>query len=112
MFKLSVIVIIVFKRYPSTYCLMQGSRAILKFEHFTSKIESQPLNLLKLEYWNMEIRNNFFIFIFLAFDFLSVLLGHPFFSSPPKRPMTSDFEGFSIPDFIHYNYFPNLILEK
>ena len=26
--------------------------------------------------------------------------------------MTSDFEGFSIPDFIHYIYFPNLILEK
>jgi len=23
------------------------------------------------------------------------------FSSPPQRPMTSDFEGFSIPDFIH-----------
>ena len=27
-------------------------------------------------------------------------------------PMTSDFEGFSIPDFIHYIYFPILILEK
>ena len=26
--------------------------------------------------------------------------------------MTSDFEGFSIPDFIHYIYFPILILEK
>jgi len=24
--------------------------------------------------------------------------------------MTSDFEGFSIPDFIHYIYFPILIL--
>ena len=34
------------------------------------------------------------------------------FSSPPQRPMTSDFEGFSIPDFIHYIYFPILILEK
>ena len=30
----------------------------------------------------------------------------------PQRPMTSDFEGFSIPDFIHYTYFPILILEK
>jgi len=28
---------------------------------------------------------------FLAFDFLR---GHSFFSSPPQRPMTSDFEGF------------------
>jgi len=26
--------------------------------------------------------------------------------------MTSDFEGFSIPDFVHYIYFPILILEK
>ena len=26
--------------------------------------------------------------------------------------MTYDFEGFSIPDFIHYIYFPILILEK
>ena len=26
--------------------------------------------------------------------------------------MTSDFEGFSIPDFIHYIYFPILIIEK
>ena len=48
----------------------------------------------------------FYIFsiFFLAFDFLSVLLGHSFFSSPPQRPMTFDFEGFSIPDFIHYIY--------
>ena len=29
-----------------------------------------------------------------------------------QRPMTSDFEGFSIPDFIHYIYFPILNLEK
>jgi len=26
--------------------------------------------------------------------------------------MTYDFEGFSIPDFIHYIYFPILILKK
>ena len=31
------------------------------------------------------------------------------FSSPPQPPMTSDFEGFSIPDLIHYIYFPILI---
>ena len=34
------------------------------------------------------------------------------YTSPPQRPMTSDFEGFSIPDFIHYIYFAILILEK
>ena len=54
-----------------------------------------------------------FLFLFLPFDFLSVLRGHSFFSSPPQRPMlTSDFEGFSVPDFIHYIYFPIFILEK
>ena len=40
------------------------------------------------------------------------LRGHSFFSSPPQRPMTSNFEGFSIPDLIHFICFPILILEK
>ena len=52
------------------------------------------------------------LFIFFSARLLSVLRGHSFFSSPPQRPMTSDFEGFSISDFIHYIYFPILILEK
>ena len=52
------------------------------------------------------------IFIFFSVRLLSVLHGHSFFSSPPQRPMTSDFEGFSIPDFIHYLYFPILILDS
>ena len=43
---------------------------------------------------------------------LSVLRGHSLFSSPPQRPITSDFEGFSIPDFIDYIYFPILVFEK
>ena len=43
---------------------------------------------------------------------MSVLRGHSVFSSTPQRPMTSDFEGFSIPEFIHYIYLPILILEK
>ena len=49
---------------------------------------------------------------FFSDRLLSVLRGHSVFSSPPQRPMTSDFEGFSIPDFIHYIFFPILILEK
>ena len=53
-----------------------------------------------------------FFYVFFSIRLLSVLLGHSFFSSPPQQPMTSDFEGFSIPDFIHYIYFPILILEK
>ena len=43
---------------------------------------------------------------------LNFLSGHSGFFIPAKRAMTSDFEGFSIPDFIHYIYFPTLILEK
>ena len=38
-----------------------------------------------------------FLFYFLR-STLSVLRGHSFFSFPPQRPMTSDFEGLSIPD--------------
>ena len=55
---------------------------------------------------------DFFLVFFFSVRLLSVLPDHSFFSSLPQRPMTSDFEGFSIPDFIHYVYFPILILEK
>ena len=48
----------------------------------------------------------------LAFNFCRFCVVIRVFSSPPQRPMTSDFKGFSIPDFIHYIYFPILILEK
>ena len=51
-------------------------------------------------------------FLFLSVRLLSVLRGHSGVFTPPQRPMTSDFEGFSIPDCIHYIYFPILILEK
>ena len=53
-----------------------------------------------------------FYFFKISVRLLSVLRGHSVFSSPPQRPMTSDFEGFSIPHFIHYIYFPILTLEK
>ena len=49
---------------------------------------------------------------FLAFDFCRFCVVIRVFSSSPQRPMTSDFEGFSIPDLIHYIYVPILILEK
>ena len=54
----------------------------------------------------------FFIFYFFRVRLLSVLRGYSFLLSPPQQPMTSDFEGFSIPDFIHFIYYPILILEK
>ena len=53
-----------------------------------------------------------YAFLFFSVRLLSVLRGHSFFSSSPQRTMTSDFEGFSIPEFIHYIYFPILILKR
>ena len=47
----------------------------------------------------------FFFSFFFSVRLLSVLCGLSVFSSQPQRPMTSDFEGFSVPDFIHYIYF-------
>ena len=58
------------------------------------------------------VASHFKMFLFFSIRLLSVLLGHSVFSSPQQRPITSDLEGFSIPDFIHYIYFPILILEK
>ena len=52
----------------------------------------------------------FLFFIFLAYD-LSVLGGHSVFSSPPQRPITSDFEGF-LYQIVSITLFSYLILEK
>ena len=69
--------------------------------------------------WNCAIvvlQCPFFYFLFFLFFFIvRLFVGSAWsfgFSSPPQRPMTSDIEGSSIPDFIHYIYFPILILEK
>ena len=45
-------------------------------------------------------------------NLLSILRGRWIFSSQPQRPMTSNFEGFSNPDIIHYIFFPILIVQK
>ena len=54
------------------------------------------------------IHNSYFFSAFNSCWFCVVIL----FSSPPQRQMTFDFEGFSIPDFNHYIYFPILNLEE
>ena len=46
-----------------------------------------------------------FFSVFLSVRLLSVLRGHSVFSSRPKLPMTSDFKGFSIPDFVLFQNF-------
>ena len=53
-----------------------------------------------------------FNLVFVSVRLLSVLRDHSVFSSPPQWPMTSDFEGFSIPDVIHYIFGPIFILQK
>ena len=52
------------------------------------------------------------LLLFLAFNFCRFCVFVHFFSFPPQRSMPSDFEGFPIPDCIHYFYFPTWILEK
>ena len=41
-----------------------------------------------------DVVSSFFFSFFLAFDFCRFCVVIRFFSSPPQRPMTSDFEGF------------------
>ena len=86
----------------------------LKFEQTLLCWRWHIVAILTLKHrWNVGLVNGLKVehtlfFCFLAFDFLSVLRGHSVVSSPPQWPMTSDFEGFFIPDFIHYI----LILKK
>jgi len=49
--------------------------------------------------------------IFFSVRLFSVLRGHWCFSSPPQRPMTSDFEGF-YPRSYPLHFFPIFILVK
>ena len=47
-------------------------------------------------------------FVFFSCRHLPGLRGHSVFSSPPQRPMTSDFEGFFYPRFYPLHLFPYL----
>ena len=55
-------------------------------------------------FWLKEPTATIFKNCFVSVRLLPVLRGHSFFSFPPQRPMTSDFKGFPISDFIKYNY--------
>ena len=48
-------------------------------------------------------------FFFFSVRLLSVLRGYSFFSSPPQRPITSDFEEFFYPRFYPLHLFSYLI---
>ena len=63
---------------------------------------------LSIETSDLFLNVHVFIVYFFSVRLLLVLRGHSLFSSPPQWPMTSDFERFSIPDFIHYIYFSYL----
>ena len=52
--------------------------------------DMKKMNLKWKIIWKVFFFNNFLFSVRL----LSVLRGHSFFSSPPQRPMTSDFKGF------------------
>ena len=58
----------------------------------------------------LNLCHSFFVFVFFSIRLLSVLRGHSGFSSPPQRPMTSDFEGF-LYQILSITLFVILILE-
>jgi len=60
--KLLAIVIIVSKRYPSSYCLMQG-----KNWKYTSKLESQPFIAVVDVWWALCHLNNCYMLWPLSF---------------------------------------------
>ena len=85
------------------------------------RIKDDMLDTVSIEFHLNELRRTFmveirqrcipscisfhFIYIyFSAFELLSVLRSHSVFSSPPQRPMTSD--------FYPLHFFPNLIIQK
>ena len=83
-------------------------RVHLAANHCTTPLTTAPRGLIPYSVYSVQYN----LTIYFSVRLLSVLRGHSVFSSPPQWPMTSDVEGFSIPDFIHYIYFPILILEK
>jgi len=95
--------------------LLVSGRTIFRHFHFCPNIV-RTATACAFVYLNITVHPVFKVFIIRRYFFnfyfiftvrlLSVLRGHSFFPSPPQRPMTSDFEGFSIPDCIHYIYFP------
>ena len=74
-----------------------------RMHELTSKLQKCHTNIFHNHTFEM-VWYKFTNICFFSVRLLSVLRGHSFVSSPPQGPMTSDFEGFSIPDFIHYIY--------
>ena len=86
---------------------------ILCHSIYRTVCDSNPCNNILNSFYVKATNNTKRVWLFFfSIRILSVMRGHSVFSSSSQRPMTSDFEGFSIPDFIHYIYFPILILEK
>ena len=80
-----------------------GSNVIYRYCNFHSTFILELSSLVKVDSY---------FFLFFSVRLMSVSAWSFNFLSLLQRPMTSDFEGFSFPDFIHYIYFPFLILEK
>ena len=79
----------------------------------SSNVKPAQFELLWTKMFQSRDQAKYVVFcLFFSVRLLSVLRGHSVFSSPPQRPMTSDFEGFSIPDLIHYIIFLSKFLRK
>ena len=66
--------------------------------HIDQPLDTFSMGFLHVRSWLISNFCNIQIII------LAILFFY-FFQPTPQRPMTSDFEGFSIPDFMHYIYF-------
>ena len=85
--------------WKATACVESGANVFTSSAMTSSGLPLLTINPLKR--LNQNEQSAFLLFcLFFRVRLLSVLLGHSVFSSPPQQPMTSDFEGFSIPDFI------------
>ena len=94
------------EKIDGSYCILERTTRTRK-NTFYLWLQLHIQDICKHEYRQthslFDVYNNVnsFLFVFLAFDLCRFCV-----------VMTSDFEGFSISDFIHYIYFPILILEK
>ena len=97
---------------PKRLCQIWYWNVILKKKNILRQDRLFLWNIIFRALQDMSSLVDCVLFCLFSVRLLSVLRGHSVFSSPPQRPMISDFERFSIPDCIHYIYFPILIFEK
>ena len=94
------------KRFLDRLWCVLGAVSVKKFTKMS--LDLHDFSAFHSNFSNQGVR---LLTFFLAIDLCRFCVVIHFFH-PQQQPVTSDVKGFSIPDFIHYIYFPILILEK